>query len=526
MKDAGFKGAILTAKHHDGFLLFPSNYSRFGVTSSSWAGGRGDVLESFTDSMHKYGLKVGFYVSSADMRENQPGGKFANGSPSRPVNIPSHPADVVDGVTFQFNSDDYNTYFENTLYELLTRYGPVTEIWLDGANPTGRNQPYNFADWTAMARKLQPTAVLEGDGGPDVRWIGNEDGYARTSEWSVVPTNGNIADVADTALPAPGFNTAPDVASDAVLSRRNSNGTSAWNVLRWPPGECNGTLSARHNWFWQPGDSWRPLPELLNISPNRQGLLDQSVVTALGEFGSTLSKTFGTNLASGATVANDEGTSNTTGHTPELTLDGNLDSSWQPNADTGSLVFTLPATKTFDVISVQEDLNIGQRVRSIAVDSWNGSSWTQIANEPVVGHKRLIRLAAPVSTSRLRLRITGSRAVPAIAEFSLHLRPGSVGGGTTSTIVGGQSGRCIDGGAAANGTRAQLSDCTGGTNLRWTYTANKQLTVGGKCLDAYARGTTNGTAVVTWDCNGGNNQQWSLRSWPASSIPHRRSTHS
>ncbi len=418
MKDAGFKGAILTAKHHDGFLLFPSNYSRFGVTSSSWAGGRGDVLESFTDSMHKYGLKVGFYVSPADMRENQPGGKFANGSPSRPVNIPSHPADVVDGVTFQFNSDDYNTYFENTLYELLTRYGPVTEIWLDGANPTGRNQPYNFADWTAMARKLQPTAVLEGDGGPDVRRIGNEDGYARTSEWSVVPTNGNIANAADTALPVPGFNTAPDVASDAVLSRRNSNGTSAWNVLRWSPGECNGTLSARHNWFWQPGDSWRPLPELLNIhygsvgrncnfllniSPNRQGLLD--------------------------------------------------------------------------------------------------------------------RLAAPVSTSRLRLRITGSRAVPAIAEFGLHLRPGSVGGGTTSTIVGGQSGRCIDRGAAANGTQAQLWDCTGGTNLRWTYTANKQLTVGGKCLDAYAWGTTNGTAVVTWDCNGGTNQQWSLRSRPASSIP-------
>jgi len=529
MRDSGFKGGILTAKHHDGFLLFPSRYSNFDVASSSWAGGNGDVVRSYADSMRRYGLKVGLYVSPADLHENLPGGKFANGSATRAVTIPSNPADIVNGVSFSFNSDDYNTYFENTLYELLTRYGSISEIWLDMANPTGRNQPYYFKDWAKMVRTLQPNTVIENDGGPDVRWVGNENGYARTSEWSVVPTNGDPATAADNVLPVPGFNTAPDVGSDSVLSQRNGDGTSSWNLLRWSPAECNGTLSARHNWFWQPGDSWRPLSELLeiyygsvgrncnfllNISPNRQGVLDQSVVAALNEFGTALSQTFGTNLAGGATVANDSGTSNTAGHTPNLALDSNLNSSWQPTGTTGALVYTLPSTQTFDVISVQEDLNIGQRVRTFAVDSWNGSAWTQIAAESAIGHKRLTRLASPVTTSRIRVRITSSRAIPTIAEFGLYRRSNG-GSQTNGTILGIPSGRCIDinGGATANGTQAQLWDCNGGTNQRWTYTSSKQLTIyGNKCLDAFGQGTANGTAAAIWDCNGQTNQQWNVNS--------------
>jgi alpha-L-fucosidase len=152
--------------------------------------------------------------------------------------------------------------------------------------------------------------------------------------------------------------------------------------------------------------------------------------------------------------------------------------------------------------------------RSFAVDSWNGSAWTQIAAEPVIGHKRLIRLASPVSTSRIRLRITSSRATPPIAEFGLYRRPNG-GGQSNVMIAGGASGRCFDinGGTTANGTQAQLWDCHGGTNQRWTYTSSKQLTIyGNKCLDAYGQGTSNGTAAVIWDCNGGVNQQWNLNS--------------
>ncbi|MFD1050532.1 alpha-L-fucosidase, partial [Kibdelosporangium lantanae] len=180
LKDNGFKGAVLTAKHHDGFLLFPSKASTFGVASDrAWQGGNGDVVRNFADSMHRAGLKVGIYLSPADLHENQPGGKFANGSPARAVTIPSDPAEVVNGITFHLNSDDYNTYYENTLYELMSRYGGIDELWLDGANPTGRNQPYNFSDWIRIVRGLQPNAAIENDGGPDIRWVGNENGYAR-----------------------------------------------------------------------------------------------------------------------------------------------------------------------------------------------------------------------------------------------------------------------------------------------------------------------------------------------------------
>ncbi|MEU4770192.1 RICIN domain-containing protein [Actinosynnema sp. NPDC023794] len=529
LKDAGFKGAILTAKHHDGFSLFPSRYTTFDVASdTAWQNGQGDVVKNFTDSMHKYGMKVGIYISPADLHENLAGGRFANGSPQRPVTIPGNPADIVNGVSFNFNSDDYNTYFENQLYELLSRYGAVDEIWWDMANPTGRPQPYNFLDWIKIVRALQPNAVMLNDGGPDVRWIGNEDGYARQSESSVVPYVGNAAIAADNIVNPPGGNGAPDLSSDALLSRRKADGTSAWNYLKWSPGECNGTLSARHNWFWQPNETWRPVPELeemyygsvgrncnslLNVSPNRQGVLDQSAVTVLSEFNARLTGTFGTNLAAGATVANNSGTSNVAGRTPNLSMDGNLDSSWLPTATTGGLVFTLPEARTFDVLSVQEDLNFGQRVNSYAVDAWNGSAWNQIATDTTIGQKKLVRLATPVTSSQVRLRITGSRAAPAIAEFGLFKRPG--GGTAQGSITSVQSGRCADvsGVSTANGSAVHLWDCHGGTNQRWTHTASKQLVVyGNKCLDAYGAGTTPGTQTVIWDCHGGTNQQWNVNS--------------
>ncbi len=441
LRDAGFKEAILTAKHHDGFLLFPSKYSTFGVASdTAWMNGQGDVVRSFADSMHRYGLKVGIYLSPADLHESQPGGRFANGSPSRAVTIPSDPSEVVNGITFHFNSDDYNAYYENTLYEVLSRYGSVDEVWWDGANPTGRNQPGNFSDWISIVRALQPNASIENDGGPDIRWAGNEDAAARQTEWSVVPYTGDAVTAANTLLTVPGGNGAADLGSDALLSRRTSDGTSAWNLLRWSPGECNGTLSANHNWFWQPGDTWRTGTDLenmyygsvgrncnflLDVPPNRQGVFDQSAVAALSQLHSSLAATFGSNLADGASAADDGGSANRSGHPPNLALDGNLDTSWQLDSATGALVLTLPAARTFDVISVQEDLNVGQRVESYAVDAWNGSSWSPIAADTTVGQKKLIRLNTATTTSRIRLRVTGSRGAPAIAEVGLFLRPGS-----------------------------------------------------------------------------------------------------
>jgi hypothetical protein len=217
-----------------------------------------------------------------------------------------------------------------------------------------------------------------------------------------------------------------------------------------------------------------------------------------------------------STLANDGGTANGPGHTPDLALDGSLDTSWQPTAaaTTGALVLTLPADRTFDVVSVQEDLNVGQRVQTYAVDSWNGSAWTQIASDTTIGHKKLIRLNSRVTTGRIRLRITGSRAAPAIAEVGLYARPAPPAP-PSGSLVGEQSGRCVEvpNSSTSNGTQAQLGDCDGGSNQRWSSTSGKQLQVyGNKCLDANGGGTSNGTAVVIWDCNGQTNQQRNVNS--------------
>jgi alpha-L-fucosidase len=529
LKKNGFKEAILTAKHHDGFLLFPSKASNFGVASSSWNNHQGDVVKNFTASMHNAGLKAGLYLSPADLHENQPGGRYANGSAFKTVTIPSDPSEIVNGVTFTFSADDYNAYYENTLYELLTRYGSIDEIWWDNANPTGRYEPYAFSDWIKMVRTLQPGAAIENDGGPDIRWVGNEYGNARQSEWSVVPFTGNPATAADTIINPPGGYAASDLGSDALLSQRNADGTSAWNLLRWSPAECNLTLSAAHNWFWHPGDTWlsesaledsyynsvgRNCNQLLDIGPDQQGVFDPTAVAALNTYGTAISSTFSNNLAAGATAADDAGTSNTSGHTPNLALDGSTGTSWQPTGTTGAVVLTLPAARTFDVISAQEDLGIGMRVESYAVDAWNGSSWNQIASDTTIGHKKLIRLASPVTTSQVRLRITGSRAAPGIAEIGLYKRPG--GSTTGGVLKSAASGRCLDvnGQSTTPGVQLQIWDCNGGANQQFTYTSAKQLTVysgsSQLCLDAYGQGTSNGTKVVTWTCNGGANQQWNL----------------
>ena len=252
LKNAGFTEAVLTVKHHDGFLLYPSRYSTFDVGSSSWQGGTGDVVRSFTTSAHNAGMKVGLYVSPADLHEAQAGGRFANGSAASARTIPTNAADIVGGRTFSVNADDYNTYFMNSLYEILTRYGTVDEVWWDGAKPTGRAQPYDYANWIRIVRSLQPNATMFQD--IDVRWVGNEDGVGRQSEWSPIPLrySGGAGGAADQFIPPTTEPGAADKGSDSILGQRGNDGTSAWNLLRWAPAECD-TSMMNGGYFWFPG---------------------------------------------------------------------------------------------------------------------------------------------------------------------------------------------------------------------------------------------------------------------------------
>jgi alpha-L-fucosidase len=517
LKDAGFKLVILTAKHHDGFLLHPSRYSDFGVAASSWQNGKGDVVRSFANSVRAQGMQVGIYVSPSDLHEAQPGGRYGNGSPAVARTIPSHPADVVNGHTFQVTADDYNTYFMNALYEVLSRYGAVDEVWWDGANPTGKDNPYNYTDWIRIVRTLQPGAVMFQD--IDNRWVGNEDGVGRQSEWSPLPLHGDPATAADRFL-EPENERAADLASDAVLGQRNPNGTSKWSVLRWTPAECD-TSSMSDGWFYPTAgyktpaqlediyymSTGRNCQLLLNFGPDRRGLFDQAALDSMAAFGKTIADTFAANLADNSSASNDTGTGNTAGHSPGLAVDGDLDSSWQPTGTTGALVLNLDGAKTFDVISVQEDLNIGMRTQNFAVDRWTGSAWSQLAADTTVGHKKLVRLPSPVSTDRIRLRITASRAAPAIAEVGLFRRPG---GGTqpgTWPIRSGLAGKCLDA-PGGDTTRVQLWDCNGGANQNWTVAGDGSVQIFGKCMDIYGGSSSNGAAVQLYACHGAGNQKW------------------
>ncbi|GAB3976441.1 hypothetical protein GCM10029978_063330 [Actinoallomurus acanthiterrae] len=479
-KDAGFKKVILTTKHHDGMLLFPSSYSPHGVANSSWRNGQGDVLKAFTDSAHKNGIKVGFYLSPADGgelphdwwtqkwvpqvvakhdsgqalstieqstyddRDKIPGGlgRYGNGSTPKASRIPS--TGDGNGTVFNFTADDYNRYYMNTLYQVLTGYGKVDEVWLDGANPwsnAGLTQKYNFKDWVTMIRTLQPDAAVFQDGGPDVRWVGNEDGVTtRASEWSPIPYNtdfdGNPADPATAAnmvLRVPGGNDAEDLGSDAVLGQQ-TNGSSSWKLLRWAPAECDARLQEPH-WFWNSDAQPVPLSRLqqmylnsvgkncqllLNVAPDNTGRFPGAAVSRMKEFGAWI-RSLQANVATGESASNDAGTSNTAGNLPRNVLDADDSTAWQPTGTTGNLVVDLGSNKIFNVVDLQEDIQVGQRVSGFAVDAWDGSAWKQVGSATTIGYRRLLKLARPVTTSKVRLRITSSRALPpAIATFALH----------------------------------------------------------------------------------------------------------
>ncbi len=437
----GGKMIVLVSKHHDGFCLWPTRYTVHSLAASPWRGGKGDLLREVADAARAQGIKLAVYLSPADLYQlktnpRNPAGHYGNGSrrvssviPTDPLSFQSNPAKgrtpPPGFADYAYVVDDYNRYFLNQLYELLTEYGPIAEVWFDGANPDPSvTQAYDYAAWYDLIRRLRPEAVIFGKG-PDVRWVGTESGYGRTTEWSVVP------------LPvSPDAFHWPDMQAEDLGSRaRLTPGSHLW----WYPAEVNATILANGQWFWAPGKRPRSPAQLvdiyyssvgrngnliLNLSPDDRGLIPDDQLAALTRMAEAVNETFATDLALGATLAAD--TANAANR-PSLALDGSLDTWWEaaPGRTTGMLTLTLPAAVTFDVVSLQEAVDHrSQRIESFAIETRNGSEWvaarTIAADElTTVGHRRLIRLAAPVTTAQVRIRITGSRLEPTLAEVGL-----------------------------------------------------------------------------------------------------------
>ena len=406
LKDAGMKMLILTAKHHDGFCLWPSLYTDHSVKSSLWRGGKGDVVAEVVKACREFGLAVGIYLSPWDRHEPSYG-----------------------------DSPKYNEHFRNQLRELLTNYGEIAEVWFDGANgegPNGKRQVYDWPSYYKVIRELQPKAVVFGMA-PDIRWVGTESGYGREMEWSVIPIDLRGLDAsAEKTMPnpldavfVPGDLTAADLGSREKLSGAPG--------LFWYPAETD--VSIRPGWFYHPAEDTKvKTPEklvdiyyssvgrnstlLLNIPPDTRGRITDYDAASLLGMRKILEATFRTNLAERAAL---KATSEAKGHGPAALLDGNADTFWAPveGVESVSVEMEWPAARTFDRAMLQEYIRTGQRIEGFALESWDGIAWKEFARGTTVGYKRLLRFAS-VTARKVRLTIEKSRTTPALAAFGLY----------------------------------------------------------------------------------------------------------
>ena len=402
---AGMKMLILTAKHHDGFCLWPSRYTEHSVKNSPWRGGKGDVVREVADACHAAGLKFGIYLSPWDRHEPTYG-----------------------------DSPVYNEHFKNQLRELLTNYGEVADVWFDGANgegPNGKRQVYDWQGYWDVIRSLQPGATIS-IMGPDARWCGNEAGIARASEWSVVPMLHPMAEISSDGLG--GLNPQQkDLGSRQALLEAAKLGAR----LIWYPAQVD--TSIRPGWFYHPAEDTkvRSLDQLLdiyygavggncqlllNIPPDTRGRIHEDDVQRLKELGQVLSNTFARNLAEGAHATASSRRSEK--FSAAKTIDHDEGSYWQ--ADGGvtaaAITYDLRAAVTFNVVLLQEQIIVGQRIEEFFLDAWSGNGWKEIARSTTVGYKRLLRFPE-VTAARVRLRITQSRDYPTLSNFGLYRSP-------------------------------------------------------------------------------------------------------
>ena len=410
IKDAGMKMVIFTAKHHDGYIMWQSRYTDHGIMSSKFRDGKGDVLRDLSESCRKYGLELGIYLSPADLYQiESPDGLYGNLSKPTLRTIPRE----VEGrpfsnkTKFKFNVDDYNEYYLSQLFELLTEYGPISEIWLDGAHPkTKGGQTYNYNAWRELIRTLAPKANIFGR--EDLRWCGNEGGHTRDSEWNVVPYMANP----DT------LTWYSDMMADQLGGREQ---LCEGKYLHYQPAETD--VSIRDGWFWRDNthqqtrtaDNVFDMYErsvggnailLLNLPPDNQGRFPEKDLKTLEETGRRIRETYGIDLLEGAKC-------------PKALLDNDIDT-YIKVKDGEDFVVTLPEKRWMNRIVLQEAIaTVGERAERFAVDARIDGEWKEIATSTNIGHKRILRVN-DMETDALRFRLLQSRAMVAISKMSAH----------------------------------------------------------------------------------------------------------
>ncbi len=397
-KAAGMKQLILTAKHHDGFCLWPSKYTEHSVKNSPYKNGNGDVVGEFVAACKKYGLKAGLYLSPWDRNHKD------------------------------YGTPAYITYYRNQLEELLTQYGEINEIWFDGANggdgyyggakeirKIDRDTYYGWEEIIAFVKSMQPNIKIFSDAGPDVHWIGNEKGFAGTTFWSMLNKNQITIGASKTDY----------------LNAGDPHGS------HWIVGQCD--VSIRPGWFYHASqDSLVKSPQqltdiyyksvgrnailLLNLPPDKRGRIHENDVKALKAFKAIIDESFYIDLALGQTATANNTRENHSKFAPANTTDGDPNTYWA--TDDGifpaTLEIQLEEKTTFDRILLQEPIHLGQRISRFEVDVMTNNQWKTVFKGTTIGYKRLLRIPK-VSSEKVRIRIEEANNTVAISKVGLFL---------------------------------------------------------------------------------------------------------
>jgi alpha-L-fucosidase len=398
--EAGMKGIILTAKHHDGFCLWPSRFTDHSVKRSKWKNGDGDVIRELSKACKEYGLKLGIYLSPWDRN------------------------------SAVYGKPEYITYYRNQLRELLSEYGDIFEVWFDGANggdgyyggarETRKIDNRTYYDWPNtwnVVRDLQNGAVMFSDAGPDVRWVGNESGLGSPTNWSLLKR--------EEMYPGGDF--------ASILGAGHEDGNY------WVPAEVD--VSIRPGWFYHAQqDSQVKSPEklmelyyasvgrncnlLLNVPPDRRGLLNENDVRTLIDFKGLRDKEFAVDLARNKKAK----TSATRGKRflPSFANDGDPGTYWATpdNVMSASLTIDLGAETEVNRVLIQEYIRLGQRVQKYSVQALVRNEWKTVVDGTTIGYK-VIRKFPVIKTSVVKINIERSKSCPAISNVELFRAPGN-----------------------------------------------------------------------------------------------------
>jgi alpha-L-fucosidase len=397
-KEAGMKGIIITAKHHCGFCLWPTNYTEYSVKNAPWKNGKGDIIREMADACTAYGLKLGIYLSPWDR---------------------NHP---------DYGKPEYITYFRNQLTELLTNYGEIFEVWFDGANggdgyygganetrTIDRTTYYDWKNTYALVRKLQPNIVIWNDGGDraDLRWVGTEEGFVGETNWSLL----------------------------------NDTGEVHWNMLHygletgttWVPAEVN--TSIRPEWFYHPAEDSKvkTVPQLMDLYYNSvgrngtlllnfpimpNGLIHPTDEKMALEFGKAVKESFAVNIAEKAKAEASNVRANAKRFGAANAIDDNKDTYWatDDSITNASLTIDLGTPALINRFMVQEYIRLGQRVKAFTLQALVDGNWKEVAKATTIGYKRIIRFPS-VKATKVRFTIDDSKSCPVISNIGIYNVP-------------------------------------------------------------------------------------------------------